>query len=57
MYLLCFSCSEAFLPCIFIQDLKSVQVRQGAGSEEVEADMLASEAAAEAANGKGEAAP
>ena len=56
MYLLCFSCSEAFLPCIFIQDLKSVQVRHGAGSEE-EADFLASEAAAEAANGKGEAAP
>ena len=43
------------MPCIFIQDLKSVQVRQGAGSEEVEADMLASEAAAEAANGNGEA--
>ena len=54
MYLLCPSCSEAFLPCIFIQDLKSVQVRHGAGSE-VAADLLASEAAAEAAKGKGEA--
>ena len=56
MYLLCSSCSEAFLPCIFIHDLKSVQVRHGAGSEEEEADLLASEAAAEAAKGNGEAA-
>ena len=54
MYLLCSSCSEAFLPCIFIQDLKSVQVRHGAGSAvEDEAEFLPSEAA-EVANGKGD---
>ena len=43
------------MPCIFIHDLKSVQVRHGAGSAEEEADLLASEAVAEAANGNGEA--